>query len=998
MKLLRKIRFWRKTSRKAISLTVLSLLSLIFLIYQPGLIYAVDGQKIRVYGFVMDSSNNRTLCGAKIGVIIRTWVGGRISEQQAIIAETNSLGFFEAYVDGFREYIFFAYYDDNSTIGVDYVPAYVSASIRDKPYYINFSLLPGASVNLIGDPFFSPDENVFSLEVKDERGLLVFPGPTIQIYESRFTLRDSRIIPIPADTNVKIEVGIFREFGRGIVKITSFLVPSDEYLNLGRGEQRVLDLKLQRLKIEAYVNIPILVNDVRSLAEKIGILSTYERAKISDAESLLVRARAYIGQGDYINAQADLYESLLILMDTKNSLISMFQNSVFSTVFLTLLIGISSSVISAIAFKNKIKRLLASLAIYALLTSVLYFMYPGYIFVQDPVYNPLAKSFGGSMIVPILLVSSIISGFIFINAPYNYGEKSDRRTLSVRSAIIAAFSIAAENLKRRKFRTLLVTTMILVSVIAFISLTSFSYEGGFMTDRIRKKAPSQGIFLFQQSNNSEVYPFGPIESYILEWLKKNEKVRLISTLLKNFPQVSPFPYVPPQPLGEISNPNLKLSYSVLGVIGLKPSLESELIKINRIIDEGNGRFLEDSDLYGILISEKASESLNVKPGDKIVFCGMNFTVVGIFNSAKLRETIDLDGNSVLPKEVFVTSMDGDLVYTPRYVAPENVVIIVSETASNLPLRIVASRVIIQTHKAEDLIPLARALVLTFQRVETFVSFGDEIIHFYIGARLISYGFTETLILLVLTSLNIGVTMLNSVYERRREIITLSTVGLNPSQISVIFMAEALIMAFISGSLGYFFGLIGYYILFSLSLSPLLVKYKIEAAWSILALFFSIFSSTIGALIPSLKASIMATPSLLRKFMIPREVEEKEECCVDIPIKIVDDKELLSFIKFMEAKLREYSKPSYIEERVDYVELEGDERNPESLRIKFYYRYGSNNVNTRNNLFITRDEKGTYVINLSIRSLLPSKRINVWQTAAFIRRLTLEYTEKEKIKS
>ncbi|MEM2443612.1 MAG: hypothetical protein QXL20_06455, partial [Candidatus Bathyarchaeia archaeon] len=190
---------------------------------------------------------------------------------------------------------------------------------------------------------------------------------------------------------------------------------------------------------------------------------------------------------------------------------------------------------------------------------------------------------------------------------------------------------------------------------------------------------------------------------------------------------------------------------------------------------------------------------------------------------------------------------------------------------------------------------------------------------------------------------------------------------------------------------------GYYVFFSLSLSTLVVKYKVEAAWGVLALFFSIFSSMIGALLPSLKASIIATPSLLRRFMIPREVEEKEECCVEIPIKIIDSKELLDFIRFIEARLREYSKPSCIEERVDYVKLEGDESNPESLRIKFYYKYGSSNVNTRNNLFITKDKRGTYVINLSIRSLLPAKRINVWQTAAFIRRLTLEYTEREKIK-
>jgi len=962
------------------------------LICQAELSHAADKQKIRIYGFVVDSSNNKALCGAKIGMVSVTWVNGRITEQEIIVAETDSLGFFEIYVDGFQDYIFFAYYDDASTPGVDYVSAYKQLLVRDQPQYVNFSLFPSASINLIGDPFFSPEENAFLLEVKGENGSL---GSAMRVYESRSSLRDSRSVFVPADMNVRIEVSIFREIGRGPARrIASFMIPDDGYLNLKRGEQVALNLKIYRLRIEAYINLPDLIEYVKSLADRMSVLSTYERVKISGAEDLLARAKAYIDQGDYVNAQADLYESFLILADTRNSLVSMFQNSAFSTIFVTLLIGFSSSALGGIMFRNRFKRFLASLIIYAFLALALYYMYPGYIFVQDPDYNPVAKVIGGAAVVPILLLSSFTVGFILVNAPYNYGEKSDRRTLSVRSAIIAAFSIAAENLKRRKFRTILVMITILISVAAFISLTSFSHETGFISDRIRRKAPSQGIFLFQQSNNSEVYPFGPVESYVLDWLSKNDEIRLMSILLKNLPQVSPGP----QPLGSIINPNLNLSYSVLGVIGLKPSLEIEIIKINQIIEEGNGRFLEDDDLDGILISEEAGKFLNVKPGDKIVFCGMNFTVVGIFNSAKLKETIDLDGNPILPKEVSVIFTDGPPIYMPRYVTPENVVILVSETASKLPLNIVVSRVNIQTYKVENMLPLARALTLTFERVETFVSLGDEIIHLYIGDRFISYGFTEMLVLLILTSLNIGVTMLNSVYERRREIVTLSTVGLNPSQISAIFIAEALIVAFITGSLGYLLGLMGYYVFFALSLSALVVKYKVEAVWSVLALFFSIFSSMVGALIPSLKASIMATPSLLRRFIIPREVEKKEEYCVEIPIKIVNSKDLLGFIRFMEARLIEYSKPSHIEERVDSVKLEGDESKPESLRIKFYYKYGSDKVNTRNNLFITRDEKDAYVINLSIESLLPHKRINVWQTAAFIRRLTLEYTEKEKIKS
>lgn len=971
------------------------------------MIYAKESYKTRVYGFVMEFGSNRKLCGAKIGMIARSEVGGRTSEQQIIVAETDPYGFFEIYLDGPQDYTLFAYYNDDSTPGIDYLPAYRIVSLREEPQYVNFSLLPGASVNLVGDPFFSPDENAFLLEVKDEGGLLETVsstiegrlleslGSSIRVFETRFTLRDSRVVFAPSGVKVKIEVNVFRRVGMGIIRTANFTVPFDGYLNLSRGSQTTIDLKSQRLNIEAYISIPALIDEVRLLTEKIGVLSTYERSKLSDAERLLAEARAFIEQKNYVDAQANLYESYLLLTDARAALIDIFQNSASSTVFVTLLIGISSSAIGAIMFKDRFKRVLASSAAYILLASVLYYMYPGYVFIQDPAYSFLAKSIGSPITVLVILFSSFAVGFILVNAPYNYGERSDRRTLSIRSAIIAVFSIAAENLKRRRFRTLLVMTIVLVSVTAFISLTSISYESGFITDRIRKKAPSQGILLFQRSNNSETYPFGPIEPYILEWLGKSDKVRLMSVLLKNFPQVSPRAYVSPPPLGEIINPKLKLNYSVTGVIGLKPSLESELIGINRIVGEGDGRFLEDDDLDGVLISREASEHLNVKAGDRIVFCGINFTVIGIFDSAKLRDIIDLDGDPVLPKEVFAISLDGGLAYIPRYVASESTVIMVSEAASKLPLKIVAARVIVRTQRVEDMVPLARALALTFQRVETFVSLGDEIIHFYIGNRLVSYGFTESLMLLILASLNIGVTLLNSVYERRREIMTLSTIGLNPTQISAVFMAEALIIAFIAGSLGYLLGLVGYYIFFSLSLSSLVVKYKVEAIWGAFALLFSASSSMIGALLPSLKASIMATPSLLRKFVVPGESEKKDKWCLEIPIKIVNNEELLKFTDFMEARLREYGEPVYLEERVDGVVLEGERSVPESLSIKFHYKYGSDDVNTRNKLFAVKNEDGTYTINLSVESLLPHKRRNVWQTAAFIRRLALEYTETGK---
>ncbi|MBS7654786.1 ABC transporter permease [Candidatus Bathyarchaeota archaeon] len=976
-------------------------------------------ETVRVYGRVIDYNTGEPIPDAKIcvvnqGVWIR-WVGELIwlenyGENLVVKAETDSLGLFEMHADrasllynpSRREMIFFAYYDDNATSGVDYVPSYKLIYNDGSPeYYLEFSLLPGASINLTENPFFSPSELIFSCEIMDENNIVKNISIVTRFIAWKSDMRESRVMFVPANFGVKIRVGILVFSGRYDTydEVFNFTIPSDgSYMHFKQGEQVTLDLKEHRLLTEAYTIIPHLIDNAKLLADKIGVLSTYERLRIRDAEGLLSRARNLLSKGDYTNSQADLYEAELILKDVENSLLSIFQNSAASIYLLTPFIGISSSSLGALLFRDK-RRIFVSIIIYAILVLTLYYAYPGYMIAREPTYNPLTGTPFEPLLVPIFLAASFLLGFILINAPYMRGERSDRRTLSLRSAIVSSFSLAAENLKRRKVRTFLVMSTIAISVLAFINLTSFIFEEGFVVEKTRGITPSEGIFICQQPA-SNIYPYGPLDSEILTWLNRHENVCLSAPLLKSLPQVA----FSPMPIGELSAVKKEMKeevmkrYNVFGVLGVKPSMEINVTGIDQIIDAGN--FLSDLDLDGILISDEASRELGVDIKDKVTFCGRNFTVVGTFNSARLKEMKDLNGRSILPQNVRILITEGGPSYVSEYVSPENVVIVLDETASKLPLNIAVVRAVSRTLNSEQMLPLARVLTLTFSRVEAFVSLEGEITHLYVGHRLAAHGFAESSILLILTSLNVGVTLLNSVYERRREIMTLSTVGLNPTQIAAIFLCEALIMAFIAGSLGYLFGLVNYHILFSSSIAPV-VKYKAEASWCMLALLLSAASSMIGSLIPSLKASLKMTPSLLRRFALPSGgIVGSDTWVIEVPLKIVNYWDLGEFFLFIERKMRDYSGPSHFEEKVEKVRLEGDVRQPESLRLKFSYKYGSDYVNTENTLFAAGDPRSGYTIKLSSRTPLSIYwgKENVWQTASFIRRLALEYTEKEKIES
>lgn len=976
---------------------------LVSLVFQVNVLHAEESSQIHVYGSVTDHITGKPLEGVKIGVVnlavdyrrvdgsLREFVKYDIDMDVLFFAETNASGLFETYISrdlpifSRENIIFLAYCDYETTPGIDYVPSCIAVSTRDLlECRLTFSLLPGATIILVGEPLIYPNEYSFLCTLIDEGNLLRGVGAITRFYGSWHNR--TRIIFAPADLGVKIRVSTW-EGGRGARERFSFTLPFDNgYLRLKQGEQITLNLKERRLYLDAYETIPKILERNKEMAEIVGVLSTYEKFKISIGESLLENARALLHKGDYTGAQAYLYESYVTLRDVERSLLNMFQNSIASLFVLTPFSGVISSMLSAFIYRDKRVRILISLFIYALIISALYHAYPGYMLIQSKEYNPLAGTILEPLFLPLLLTASFIFGLMLINAPYTYGERSDRRAISVRSAIVASFALAAENLKRRKLRSILVMSMILISVLSFINLTSFSYEEGFVIEKVRGTPPSEGI-LVSQPPSDPMYPYGALDERVIDWLNGYYGPSLVVPLVKNLPQAG----MSPTPLGKIFTPSKEREYTIFGVLGIRPSLEATITHINRIIVEGS--FLSDDDVDGVLISSEAKNILGVNVNDTIIFNEKRFVVIGVFDSAKLAEIVDLNGKSILPQMVRIQPVQGEASTIPVYVYPEDVIVMLDTTALQLPYAAI-TRVVIRVSESDDPISLAKKITLLFPMIETFVSIDSEITHLYIGYHTISYGFAENLTLLILISLNIGVMMLNSVYERRNEIVILSTIGFNPSQISAVFICEALIMAIIAGGLGYILSLINYYILFVFAQQTLIMKYKAEAFWAIFAIAFSIASSIFGSLIPALRAPLKITPSLLRRFALSYEKGEGDSWVIEIPVKITNN-ELKDFFLFMERRMKESSGPASFEERVDNIRVEGDIMEPQTLRLLFSYTYDPIHANTENKLFVKK-RGDIYVIKLSSRAISPWKRESVWQTASFVRRLALEYTEKEKI--
>ena len=740
-----------------------------------------------------------------------------------------------------------------------------------------------------------------------------------------------------------------------------------------------------KASINDYLNHTIArLQSVRAVvdeAEGAGYYVAYERTRLAKAENLLVSAQSWLTEGDYDHdhAYADIHEAHLILVDVEEYVLSMYAGASWSTFFITPLLGFTAVAVAFVLADDQRERLAISLTLYGVLFGLLYLLYPGYITLQKTAYNPWADTPFEPFVTPLLVVASFVAPLLVVHGlPHAFREKTSMEGLRPISALAAAFSVATRNLRRRRLRTLLTSAFMLTSVFAFIALTSLSFECGFFILSRPGQATSEG-FLLRKPGPIETMPFISIEPEILQWLRERPEATLVVPKIENIPQAEPL---------EILTPASGLSFDVYGVLGVYPSLEIQVTQMDQIVEQG--QFLRDEDLDGILISGEAAEELQAGVNDTVMFRGRNFTVTAIFDSRKLDEIRDLDRDPIVPQllapEVLVIAMD--------YCVGRDVVIMHAETAKSFP-RMVVSRVDIRTRNPEDIVDLARLAVLRWTGSEAFASAAGEIYYLFIGSYHVASGFASFMIPLALVVVNVGVMMLSAVHERKREVAAMSTVGLNPFHISAVFVAEALLMGVVAGSLGYFLGLASYR--FLIVSVPFGVRQKVEAFWGILVLCLSMAAAVLGSALPAAKASAIATPSLIRKFVIrweERPRTSREPWLLKIPI-LIREENLEEFFGFMEKRLQQASYPHRQIEDLR-VPMRGA-----ATRLSFTYINSEEGFVTENELFpVETHLPNRYTIKMASKtrrgSITAQDEAEVRRTASFIRHLILLYSYKRTL--
>ncbi len=315
-----------------------------------------------------------------------------------------------------------------------------------------------------------------------------------------------------------------------------------------------------------------------------------------------------------------------------------------------------------------------------------------------------------------------------------------------------------------------------------------------------------------------------------------------------------------------------------GLVGFTAA-EPRVTGIDRFLRAG--RFFEPGEKDVIILPDILATVLGVTAQDldraRLRLYGRDYTVIGIIDSEALRSHVDLDGELLTPVD---TVTDASKLSSQRGQDPRTSAATAIESFNHLEpaqtLFLPYERVMemggrlysIALTGFDDPGSLRTSIENFMSRVALtiFVSDEDRVVAYSsIGSTSVS-GAGQLFVPVLIAALIVLNTMMGAVYERSREIGVYSVVGLAPSHISMLFLAEATVFATFGGVAGYLLGQISYMGMLAFDIAGITLNYSsLSAVWSTMVVIITVYLST---LYPARMAADMAVPDVTRQWQFP----------------------------------------------------------------------------------------------------------------------------------
>ncbi|MFH1905239.1 MAG: FtsX-like permease family protein [bacterium] len=555
-----------------------------------------------------------------------------------------------------------------------------------------------------------------------------------------------------------------------------------------------------------------------------------------------------------------------------------------------------------------IKKQIGGVAgIFIAIYMIMRFVHPAFKLTNAPEIILLAFIIMMLSVIVLLIISSK-----FEERMQNLKRKMTRSyesDVSRASVSAAAFSLGISNMKKRKIRTLLTSTTLILLTFTVLSFTSVKSFMKFNQVPRDNKPLYEGAMIRDRTWN-------PIEESAYEYMKAE---------FKDIADVSPRAwYIPNKDFttgkSYIKVKNGNKSAYVLGLIGLTPQ-EERITGISKYLK--NGKWFNDGDKNVCIISDKLADLISISSKDVgknyIQMFGNKLLVKGIFNASDMFDLNDLDDERLTPVDFMITDPEsikkfkqpkaermsiggGGTLESFNHLEYENVIMVpyklVQELGGTIQSVAIKFNEGVDVRKSiEDFI--SRLAVTLFAGIDRKVT-----IYSSLGLSSLS-GMGNLFIPILIASLIVLNTMMGSVYERFNEIGIYSSVGLAPIHISALFIAESCVYAVLGAVAGYLLGQVVAKVLtvFDL-LGGLTLNYSsTSAVASTLIVMATVILSTIY---PARKAAELAVPDVTRKWEIPEPIGDNWE--FDFPFT-VSGTEILGLNVFLKDYFASYEEES-----------------------------------------------------------------------------------------
>ncbi len=620
-------------------------------------------------------------------------------------------------------------------------------------------------------------------------------------------------------------------------------------------------------------------------------------ARINDLEKRGLSALATSSEGfktfDYSVAREAAAESLALAARVYVQIEKTQKDVLFGVLFYIALFVPFAFVMERFLFNSATiyKRIIGFSLILVLLITVIYNVHPAFELAYSPMVVILAFFIIGlSFMVTLIIFFRFEDEMILLQRRATHKRPEE---ISRWKAFVAAFFLGVSNLRRRRLRTILTCTTLIILTFTIMSFTTIKSSRKEVRLPFQSQAPYQGLLLKRVNRQS----LPPQAHDIL--------ISSMSAISKSAPRVWLEGADPSRPVSiPLRRDNTEIE--IQGLIGLSPN-EATVTGLDSIL--ATGRWFTDDDQTVIILEEQMAARLGVTADGRqtISLWGSPFTVIGTFKAEDFEKAIDLDGEPLTPvifpeeagKEMSEEEMEalesGDDVrsFQSRYQH------IPARQTAIIPAKILLAAggqlksIAVKPADADEIRNIASRLTDRFS-LAIFTGEEDGVWLYNISDTMNYSGVPNIIIPLLISVLIVLNTMISSVYERKGEIAVYTSVGLAPSHVSFLFVAEALALAVISVVLGYLLAQISAAFLARTPLwDGITVNYSSMAGVAAMVLVIAVV--LISVLYPARVAARIAIPDVNRTFKLPAPVDNKIQVTLPFLMKYREHESIGGFI-------------------------------------------------------------------------------------------------------